>query len=139
MLTPKQHTMVFYDGHCALCHGFVRFLLARDALGTKFGYAPLQGDYFAAAVPESRRATLPDSIVVISRDGKLLVKAAAVVNLLRQLGPGYRLLAAAMAILPRHALDWCYDLVARLRRRLFLPPPDVCPMIPPHLRERFYL
>jgi hypothetical protein len=35
--------------------------------------------------------------------------------------------------------DAAYDLVARLRHRLFALPPDACPVTPPHLRARFIL
>ena len=139
MSTPESLSTVFYDGHCGLCHGFVRFLLARDPAGTKFNFAPLQGKYFAAAVPENQRMNLPDSVVVKSADGQLLLRSAAVLYLLRRLGRGYRLLAAAIGVLPRGLLDCCYDGVAALRRKLFLKPPDVCPVMPAHLRARFLL
>jgi hypothetical protein len=29
--------------------------------------------------------------------------------------------------------------MARLRRKLLAPPKDTCPMVPPHLRNRFKL
>src|SRR5579885_2416758 len=33
--------LIFYDGHCGLCHGFVKFALARDREGARFRFAPL--------------------------------------------------------------------------------------------------
>jgi len=139
MSAPESQTIVFYDGQCGLCHGLVRFLLARDPGGTHFGFAPLQGSYFAAAIPEPQRAGLPDSVVVKSDDGRLLVRSAAILHLLRRVGGGYRFVAAALEILPRSLLDGCYGAVAKLRRKLFAKPPDVCPAIPAHWRARFYL
>jgi predicted DCC family thiol-disulfide oxidoreductase YuxK len=139
MSTPKSLSTVFYDGRCGLCHGFVRFLLARDPAGTNFNFAPLHGEYFAAAVPENQRVNLPDSVVVKSADGQLLVRSTAVLYLLKRLGRFYRLLATAIGVLPRGLLDCCYDGVAALRRKLFLKPPDVCPVTPAHLRARFHL
>jgi predicted DCC family thiol-disulfide oxidoreductase YuxK len=139
MSMPAPVITIFYDGHCALCHGFVRFLLARDRAGTKFIFAPLQGEYYAAAVPENQRVNLPDSVVVKSADGQLLVRSAAVLYVLKRLGRVYRLLAAAIGVLPRGLLDRGYDGVAALRRKLFPKPPDVCPVMPAHLRARFYL
>jgi predicted DCC family thiol-disulfide oxidoreductase YuxK len=71
---PELPITVFYDGHCGLCHGLVRFLLARDPAGSKFDFAPLQGDYCAATIPPAELQRLPDSVVVRTHDGQLLVK-----------------------------------------------------------------
>jgi predicted DCC family thiol-disulfide oxidoreductase YuxK len=128
---------VFYDGHCALCHGAVKFLLARDPDGGRFRFAPLEGETFARLVPAATRAGLPDSVVVLTGDGALLSRSAGVIALLVELGGGWRVLAGALRRVPRPLRDGTYDLVARVRKRLFAEPPDVCPMLPPELRARF--
>lgn len=128
---------VFYDGHCGLCHGAVRFLLARDRDGSRFRYAPLQGETFATLVPEGARAALPDSVVVLADRGELLTRSAGVIALLESLGGGWRTIAAAARLVPRPLADAAYDLVARVRKSLFAAPADVCPMMPPELRARF--
>ncbi|HZT29585.1 MAG TPA: DCC1-like thiol-disulfide oxidoreductase family protein [Bryobacteraceae bacterium] len=129
--------LIFYDGHCGLCHGFVKFALARDREGARFRFAPLQGETVRERVPENARAALPDSVVVLTSDGRLLVRSTAVLHVLRQLGPFWRLLAAVCILTPRAWRDWAYDRVAALRRRLFAPPPDVCPLVPAEWRGRF--
>ena len=139
MSRPASVITVFYDGHCGLCHGFIRFLLARDPGGEKFDFAPLQGNFFATVVSDSQRAGLPDSIVVKNDVGQMLVKSAAVLHLLRRLGGIYSLLAGVSGVLPRSLLDCGYDGIARVRRKLFPNPPGICPVIPPHLRARFHL
>ena len=135
---PDPLVTVFYDGHCALCHGFVRFLLARDPLGRNFDFAPLQGEFCAAAISGAERVLLPDSVVVRCADGKLLVKSAAIAHVLARLGGLWGLLSRLAGILPRSLLDLCYDAVARLRRKLLGRPPDICPIVPPELRARFH-
>jgi predicted DCC family thiol-disulfide oxidoreductase YuxK len=127
---------IFYDGHCGLCHGFVRFVLARDRTGI-FRFAPLDSDVFRNAVPESIRTTVPDSIVLLSCDGKLLTRSAAVIYVLTRLGGPWRLLGKLTALIPVSVRDWFYDRIARVRRRLFRRPQDSCPIVPPHLRDRF--
>lgn len=129
---------VFYDGHCGLCHGLVRFLLARDPDGAKFDYAPLQGEYCAAAIPQKERQRLPDSVVVRTHEGQLLVKSAATLYMLRQLGGAWGALSGVLQLLPAALLDLGYDCVARLRRRLFRTPSATCPLVPPQLRQRFH-
>jgi len=127
---------IFYDGHCGMCHGFVCFVLARDGAGL-FRFAPLDSDLFRAAVPESTRATVPDSIVLLSPDGKLLTRSTAVVYILQRLGGFWRLLAGLIRWVPVAARDWVYDQIARIRHRLFRKPQDSCPIVPAHLRNRF--
>ena len=128
---------IFYDGGCGLCHRFVRFLLAEDPEGRAFRYAPLQGAAFRAAVPEARRPALPDSIVLRAADGALLVRSTAVVHALDRLGGIWRLAGRLLTLLPRPMRDGGYDLVARLRHRVFRRPEAACPLVPEALRRRF--
>ena len=42
-MAEAPRTIVFYDGVCALCNGFVKFATRRDK-GAALHFAPLQGD-----------------------------------------------------------------------------------------------
>lgn len=127
---------VFYDSGCGLCHASVKFVLPRDRAGA-FRFAPLDGETFRRLVPEERRTGLPDSVVVRTDAGLLLVRSAAVRRLLSGLGPGWRLLGRLAGLVPARVADLVYDLVARLRRRLFRPPGAACPRVAPDLASRF--
>jgi predicted DCC family thiol-disulfide oxidoreductase YuxK len=127
---------VFYDGDCGLCHWAVKFTLPRDRTGA-FRFAPLDSDTFRAAVPVSRRHDLPDSIVVATRDGRLLTRSSAILYIMRRLGGVWTPLGAAGTVVPRPVRDWLYDRVAATRHRLFARPAGVCPIVPPEHRARF--
>jgi predicted DCC family thiol-disulfide oxidoreductase YuxK len=128
---------LFYDGHCGLCHRAVQFVLRHDRSGRAFRFAPLQGETFAARVATERRAGLPDSAVVLTGDGALLVRSAAFLYILRRLGGGWAVLASVLGVIPRRLRDFVYDFVARIRYRVFGRQDDVCPIVPPQLRARF--
>jgi predicted DCC family thiol-disulfide oxidoreductase YuxK len=128
--------LLFYDGGCGLCHRSVRFVVARDPRGC-FRFAPLGGETFRAAVPPALREGLPDSIVLRTAEGRLLVRSDAALHVLRRLGGGWRLLASLLGLLPRRLRDAGYDFVARRRVRWFASPTDACPLVPVHLRARF--
>jgi predicted DCC family thiol-disulfide oxidoreductase YuxK len=128
---------LFYDGHCGLCHRFVRFVLAEDRTGAAFRFAPLGGAAFQKQVPEAERPGLPDSVVVATAGGGLLTRSAAALHVLRRLGGVWRLLAVLAGFVPGVVLDKLYDGVARIRHRLFRPPAAACPLLPPPLRARF--
>lgn len=134
-----MQTLVFYDGECGLCHRTVRFLLARDPDGSLFRFAPLFGKSFDRMVPADRRAGLADSVVVRTRDGQLLQRAAGVFYLLKRIGGVWRAVGTVGGWLPAALTDGCYDRVAAARKQLFARPDDLCPVVPAELRSRFEL
>jgi predicted DCC family thiol-disulfide oxidoreductase YuxK len=131
MVTP----VLFYDGGCGLCHGAVRLLLRLDTAG-RLRFAPLRGETFAALVPARDRPRLPDSLVLYTSDGRLLLRSRAVVAALRLAGGGGAWLARAASLLPASLADRLYDVVARGRSRLFASPRDACPVPPGPWRGR---
>lgn len=130
--------LVLYDGGCGLCHRSVAFLARRDRDGTRFVFAPLGGKTAAARVMETDAGAFPPgTVVVLSADGRVLVRSDAALHALSRLGGLWRALAATFRAVPRPLRDAVYRLVARLRRRLFPPPSGACPRLPAGLAERF--
>jgi len=128
---------VFYDGNCALCHGWVRFVLAEDTGGKTFRISPLQGELFATCFPAEERASRPDSLAVFTEDERLLTRSAAVLHVLRRLGGLWRIMGAILVVTPRPILDWFYDRVAGLRKQVFPTQENLCPVVSPELQRRF--
>jgi predicted DCC family thiol-disulfide oxidoreductase YuxK len=126
---------VFYDGDCGFCHRSVRFLAEHDRAGA-FRFAPLGGPTFLGLVPEAQRASLPDTLVIHTADGRVLVQSAAALHCLRRLGGGFRVLARLGALVPRALLDAGYAAFARNRQRWFARPQHACPVPPGALRAR---
>jgi predicted DCC family thiol-disulfide oxidoreductase YuxK len=136
-LVATKTDELFYDGHCGLCHRTVRFVLAENSGNNAFRFAPLQGETFQTQVPVEQRAGLPDSIVIRTTVGVLLARSDAIVRILRRLGGVWRILGAILAAIPRGLRDAVYDFIARIRYRVFGKRDDLCPIVPPALRERF--
>lgn len=133
----ERTDLVFYDGTCGLCHGFVRFLLAEDPAGTRFRFAPLGGKEFAKALGGGDTSALPDSVVVRTADGEVLIRSRAVIHVLERLGGIWRATAIVARVFPVRLLDAAYDAIARIRHRIFARPKQACPILPPSLRSRF--
>lgn len=128
---------IYYDGQCGLCQRSVRVLLAEDRGDPTFRYAPLQGETFLERTTEAQRTALPDSTVVETVDGRLLVRSTAVLYMAGRLGGMYRVLGAMAGCIPTAARDAGYNVVAGARHRLFAKPMTACPLLPPRLRGRF--
>ena len=128
--------IIFYDGHCGLCHGAVKWVMAHDPQGEVFNFSPLQGKTFAAAIPVEQRMGLPDSVVIRTYDGLLLTRSDASLYILEQLGNPWRRRARWLRLIPRALRDMVYVVVARVRKFL-TPPSTVCPVVPEAQRSRF--
>lgn len=132
-----QPDLVFYDGRCGLCHRWVRFLLAEDRGRARFLFSPLQGELIVRRLEAEQRRSLPDSVVVLTAEGRLLLRSGAVLHILSALGGLWRVCAWLGWAVPRPLRDLAYDAVAALRQRLFRSPDQACPLLPPHLATRF--
>ena len=96
-----------------------------------------QGHLISSRVQPETRRSLPDSLVVLTEDERLLTRSAAVLYVLRSLGGLWALVAALTAGVPPLVLDWCYDRVAVARKRVFGTRERVCPVLSAELKRRF--
>ena len=130
--------IIFYDGQCALCHGFVKYVIRNDEHG-EFLFSALQGETIKMLVPADRIKALPDSVVVRAFAGELFLKSDAVIYVLSRLGPISRTLAKLLSLTPRVIRDFFYDLISSIRKRVFGTKVDYCPVVPDEVKERFLL
>lgn len=132
--TPEY---IFYDGHCGLCHRWVRRVLSAGDRAGHFVFSPLQGDFIGTRLDDDARRALPDSIVVQTGDGSVLTRSSAVLHVMRRLGGCSAFLAGVGRLIPRPIRDLGYAGVARIRHHLFARPQEACPLMPPEMRARF--
>ena len=138
-------SILLYDGICALCNGFVRFLLWQDR-SKIFYFAPLQGALAQTILARHGLAgegidpSALDTVVLVTAAGlpeeSLLFRSDAVTEVLLRMGGRWALLARLLLQLPRGLREAGYRFVARWRYRIF-GKYDVCPLPEPRHRERF--
>jgi predicted DCC family thiol-disulfide oxidoreductase YuxK len=95
--------VIFFDGECHLCHGFVRFVLRTDT----------EGRFDFAALGEGAQS------VVLQENGKRYEAEEAVLRILPRLRWPWPWVGAMLGWLPRRLLAWVYRWVARHRYALF--------------------
>lgn len=123
--------IVFYDGDCGLCHGFVQFIVARDRR-RRFRFAPLQGPTAARLIPS---LAVAPSTVVLKDDRGIHLRSEASLRVLARLG-GPWAFAAVLRVLPVRLRDAVYNLIAA-RRLNWFGHADRCVLPVPHERTRF--
>jgi len=128
---------IFFDGHCGLCHRFVRFVLIEDQSARPFSFAPLQGDFGRNRVPEHIRAQLPDSVVVMDEKNNILVRSAAVIYVMKRLGGMWFLAASLLSLVPRALRDLGYVTCASVRKTILGTTQELCPLDATQWRARF--
>jgi predicted DCC family thiol-disulfide oxidoreductase YuxK len=134
--SEEETVILFYDGHCGLCHRFVRFVMAED-IHNSIQFAPLQGKAFQKAASKETRDSLPDSLVIKTKENHLLTESDGVLHMLVQLGGIWKFLGTTGRFLPLKLRNVIYRLVARNRKKVFAAPADTCPVIPARYRDRF--
>jgi predicted DCC family thiol-disulfide oxidoreductase YuxK len=138
VILPETGPVVFFDGECALCNGFVKFLVARDR-GGLLHYAPLGGSTFEPVKRSHPRLAKIDSLIFHDprqRD-RYHVESSAALLALKTLGGLWRL-AAILLVVPPPIRNLVYRFIARNRYRLWgrvdvcdLPSPDVAKRLLP--------
>ncbi len=135
-LKPKKiegkEPILFFDGVCGLCNGFIDFLFAEDQ-GQVYKVAALQGETAKEKLNPSRIDDL-NTLVVLEGD-KELQKSEAVLSILYHIGGIWRLLSYSR-ILPLGLRDFVYDQVAS-NRYSFFGKKETCRLPTPDERSRF--
>lgn len=114
---PPGTGVIVFDGVCALCNGWVDFLLAHDRRG-RYRFAAMQGG--AGRRLLAAHGLDPDDPVsfLLLDEGGAHTDTDAILRVLAGLGGPWRL-AALGRLLPRAMRDPQYRFVARRRYRWF--------------------
>ncbi len=107
--------IIFFDGYCNLCNGFVDLLMRRDKENI-FTYASQDGDTAAMLLTSLDSSKLPSSIIY-RRDEELFQQSDAVLKILDDLGGIWRL-AKPLAWIPKAIRDAIYRMISKNRYKL---------------------
>ncbi|WP_299492645.1 DCC1-like thiol-disulfide oxidoreductase family protein [Acaryochloris sp. IP29b_bin.137] len=114
--TSVPQPIVFFDGECVMCNGFVDILLTIDPEGAIL-IAPLQGQtakQFLPPLPTDREAWS----IYYQDERDLYDRSDAFLQVCKRLG-GVWSVFTVIALIPRPIRDRIYRLIARNRYRLF--------------------
>ncbi|MFT6069044.1 MAG: putative DCC family thiol-disulfide oxidoreductase YuxK [Bacteriovoracaceae bacterium] len=107
--------ILFFDGVCSLCNGFVDFIFKYD-LKEKFLVSSLQGKKASEVLPKSLVTDL--NTIVLYKDGKSIQKSTAVLLVLKELSFPWNL-ATLFLLIPAFIRDFFYMRVSVNRYLMF--------------------
>ena len=133
-MSNQNRPVIFFDGVCGLCNGFVDFVISQDKKKI-FLFSPLQSDYAVNHLPPQYTKDLTSVVLMIN--GEILSKTNAVLRVMEELGGAWKLLALSRH-LPLSFRNRMYDMVASNRYRIF-GKKETCRLPTEDERQRFLI
>ena len=113
----KKEKIIFFDGYCNLCNGFVNFIIRLDKKNKIF-FAPLNSKKAEQILSKKEiKSVLPDS-VIFYYDDVTSFKSKAVIDIFISLGGFYKLVVI-LKVIPSFILNFLYDTIAKNRYSWF--------------------
>ena len=132
---PPDTPVLFFDGVCNLCNGWVQFLIKRDKQ-QRFRFASLQSPIGQQLLTEAHRGPGDmQETVILYYQGRYYTRSAAVLKIFGLLGGLWPLLCAGY-IIPAFLRNALYDGIARNRYKWF-GKKGVCMVPTPEQKHRF--
>lgn len=133
-MDTKAHPILFFDGVCNLCDGFVQFVIKRDP-EARFRFASLQSDFAKEYFKDQPVITKEMNTVVLLQGDHIYSHSDVGLRMCRYLG-GLWPVFGVLRILPKGFRDRIYNWIARNRYRWF-GKKDQCMVPTPDLAARF--
>ena len=135
-MNTELNNLVIYDGVCHFCNHSVNFIIQHDPQA-HFTFMPIQSQtahYILQKYSSQQTADNFDTILLI-KNGRCFERSNAALEIARSLQKPWPVFYG-LKIIPTLLRDWCYNLIARNRYRLF-GQSQVCLMPTPALKARF--
>lgn len=126
--------IIFFDGVCNLCDGFVQFVLKRDK-NKMFKFSSLQSGFAQKKLAKLGENAQNLNTIFYLKDEKLFSQSQAVIEIAKDLGFPYRIISV-FQVFPRSFRDFLYQKVAKNRYKLF-GQKNECMLPTPELKNRF--
>jgi predicted DCC family thiol-disulfide oxidoreductase YuxK len=133
----QDHPVIYFDGECNLCNGFVQYVINHDPKGL-FRFSSLQSDYARSRgfeIPKTSDGSLESMLV--EWDGRVFRYSEGVLHVLQHLS-GLNKLMGIFRIIPRILRDALYRWIAR-RRYFFFGKAESCMVATEEMKERFLI
>ena len=115
----KNNKIIFFDGVCNLCNGFIDFVIKRDSKKI-IHYASLQSEV-SKILMKNENINIGEnfSTIYFYDAGKFYKQSSAILMIVKNLSLGYKLAASVCLIIPKGIRNAVYNYIAKNRYRFF--------------------
>jgi predicted DCC family thiol-disulfide oxidoreductase YuxK len=131
---PDDHPIIVFDGYCALCSGWAKFVLKHDH-AARYRLLAAQSPLGHALYVHYGLDPQDYETNILIADGRAWFKSEGSIRMAEGLGLPWST-AALFRIVPRRLRDFLYEFIARNRLRFF-GKLDSCYMPAPGYKDRF--
>ena len=116
-MSLENKKIIFFDGFCILCSSFIDRVYKADKQ-EKFNFAPLQGQSAQILLnPTDQNLTKNLDTLAYLKNGKILIKSDAVLEISKDLGGIHQILYVTK-IIPKFIRDTVYDFISGHRYKI---------------------
>ena len=136
MTTQEAYSIIYFDGTCNLCNGFVQYVIRHDKPRT-FRFASLQSAFAqirGVGIPVRSDGSLES--MLLEEDGQVYAYSTGVLKVLERLD-GLHPICRIFWLIPRTLRDRLYRWISRHRYRIFGKSRE-CLVPTPEIMDRFY-
>tara|TARA_R110002050_G_scaffold296426_1_gene456405 strand:- start:55290 stop:55697 length:408 start_codon:yes stop_codon:yes gene_type:complete len=116
----EQRNIIFFDGVCNLCNGFINYIIDKDKNKSIF-YSTLQSDFAKTTLNKFDNLILDSNYTTIFyySNNNLYSKSTAVLYVLSELSPFNKFIAKVLLLIPKFIRDYIYAIISKNRYKLF--------------------
>ena len=119
-MTYLDKNIIFFDGHCNFCDGFITFILKNESRKSKcLFFCSLNTNKGQEIINEKlKNSPVKDSIYYLDTTGNLYFESDAIFKIINHLKTPFRVLLI-FKFFPKFLRDYFYRLFAKNRYKLF--------------------
>jgi len=130
----SNQSIVFFDGVCNLCNGFVQFVLTHEKNQT-FQFCSLQSDFAKDFFKQHQFETVHIDSVIVYKNQQFYIQSEAAFKVIEELKWPYKAFLI-FKVFPKFINNFVYKNIAKYRYKIF-GKSDTCWVIKPEHKQRF--
>ncbi len=113
----QQQSIVFFDGVCNLCNGFVQFVIKHEA-NSHYKFCSLQSEFAAKFFKEKQFFSSGIDSVIVFENNQFYIESEAAFKITNKLKWPYKA-AGVLSFIPKFISNFIYKYIAKHRYKIF--------------------
>ena len=130
----QQQSIVFFDGVCNLCNGFVQFVLKHE-VNSRYKFCSLQSEFAANFFKEKQFISNGIDSVIVYENNQFYIESEAAFKIINKLNWPYKAVGI-FSVFPKFINNSIYKFIAKNRYKIF-GKSNVCWVMTDQFKHKF--